>query len=307
MPVLGDKSSKDIGRALLRALQEDNLEAARYFLTASEVDVRCVLDSNLHTALHYAAMKNYGDVVQSLLDKAANFNVQDKEGCTPLHYATKKEYTDIVRALLDKGATPNIKTTKYFHTALHLAALTGHAGIVKMLLDKGADVNVQDKDGCTPLHYAAKKGCADSVRMLLEKGANVNARAKSDYTPLHFAVAQGYKDIAELLLELGADPGLTDDKHYTVLHFAAKKGLADIMRVLLLKGAEVNIPGKDGKRPQDLTRNPNILADLQSCGAAIEGFTPPEDYQPIEVPNSERLSKIREFTAFEKYFKTDKD
>jgi ankyrin repeat protein len=141
--------------------------------------------------------------------------------------------------------------------------------------------------------------------MLLDKGANINARTKSDYAPLHFAVAQGDKEMTELLLDLGADPNVADDKGYTLLHFAAKKGAADIVRALLLKGADVNSPGKDGKRPQDLTRNSHILADLQSCGAAIEGFTPPEDYQPMEVPNSEKVMKIKEFNAFEKYFKGD--
>ena len=49
MPVLQEKSPKEIGRALLKALRDTNLDAARYFLTAQDVDVRAVLDAGPDT------------------------------------------------------------------------------------------------------------------------------------------------------------------------------------------------------------------------------------------------------------------
>jgi cytohesin len=309
MPALQDKSPKEIGRALLKALKEENVEAATYFLTAAEVDVRGVLDADMYTALHYAVNKNYTDIVQSLLERGANYNAQDKDGCTPLHTAARKGNFECVKMLLTKGAASSIKTTRYFHTPLHLAAVNGQQDIVKILLEKGADVFAQDKDGCTSLHYAAKNGFKEVVLMLLDKIGNtnpnttgINARAKSDYTPLHFAIVQGHKDIAELLLDRNADPNASDDRDFSSLHLAAKKGFPEITRLLLFKGADVNSVNKDGKRPQEYTRNPHILADMQSFGAAIEGFTPPEGYVPPDVPFSERQTKIKEFTPFEKYF-----
>ncbi len=307
MAALEDKTPKEIGRALLKALKEDNMDAVQYFLTAPDVDVKCFVDADLYTALHFAAAKNLAEVARSIVEKGANINAQDKEGCTPLHYVAKKGSEEIVKMLLEKGAASNIKATRYFHTALHFAALMGHASIVKMLLEKYADPSVEDKDGCTPLHYAAKNGRLEVVRVLLEKaqgdgGESANARTKNAYTPLHFAVVKGYKDVTELLLENGAESNATDDRNYTVLHYAAKKGEVEIVRLLLLKGADVSSTGKDGKRPQDLTRNPEILADLQSFGAAIEGFTPPEGYKPLEAPFTERQTKIKEFSPFEKYF-----
>lgn len=309
MATLQEKNPKEIGRALLKALKEGNQEAAKYFLSAPEVDVRCYQDDGLYTALHFAATKNYVEVTQAILSKGANINAQDKEGCTALHYVSKEGYDHIVRILLDKGAAPNIKATRYFHTALHFAALMGHAGIVRLLLDKNADASVQDKDNATPLHYATKSGRFEVVQILLEKAeANgesdkyLKMRAKNNFTPLHYAITNGYQEVTEFLLNKGADCNAQDDKNYTALHMAAHNGNVDIVRLLLLKGADVSSVGKDGKRPQNVTRNPKILADLQAFGAIIEGFTPPEGYQPLEASFSEKQEKIKEFNIFEKYF-----
>ena len=58
---------------------------------------------------------------------------------------------DILELLLSKGANPNIENSRST-TPLHKAAQRGELKCLILLLKAGADVNVQDDDGLTPVH-----------------------------------------------------------------------------------------------------------------------------------------------------------
>jgi 26S proteasome non-ATPase regulatory subunit 10 len=53
-----------------------------------------------HSALQYAASKNWKVICANLLDKEADVNIADKRGATPLHRAVSKGNIDIVKLLL---------------------------------------------------------------------------------------------------------------------------------------------------------------------------------------------------------------
>jgi ankyrin repeat protein len=56
------------------------------------------------TPLHFAAWKDYEDVVKMLLNKGANLSAKDQRGRTPLSMAEKAEHTKIVELLHKHGA-----------------------------------------------------------------------------------------------------------------------------------------------------------------------------------------------------------
>jgi len=57
------------------------------------------------TALHHAAAKNKGEVVQALIDKKASVNQQNKKDCTPLMLARDRFHQDIVDILIKAKAS----------------------------------------------------------------------------------------------------------------------------------------------------------------------------------------------------------
>lgn len=82
------------------------------------------------------------EVVKFLLDNGAYVHTEDpKTGGTLLHYAALRGYTKLVQTLIGRGAEVDAKNTEGF-TPLHEAARTGQADVVKVLLDCGeADIN----------------------------------------------------------------------------------------------------------------------------------------------------------------------
>lgn len=66
----------------------------------------------LNGLLYYAVQTEQPLLVEALLNKGANPNVQDKKGRTPLHYAAQKGSYGIFVILLEFKADPNIKDNK---------------------------------------------------------------------------------------------------------------------------------------------------------------------------------------------------
>ncbi len=121
-------------------------------------------------------------------------------GCTPLFRAALGNDTEVIQALLTKGANPNMNSMGY--NAFLLAAGAGPGGrggngggtatqaILDLMVQHNADVNAKvtgtklysmnvsraqsANEGTTALHTAAQAGNINMVRFLLEHGASPN-------------------------------------------------------------------------------------------------------------------------------------
>ena len=178
----------------------------------------------VRSALHQAASRGYGSIVQLLLDQGAdveaNAEAGGTDGDTPLHRAAHGGHAAIVELLLDAGARVNVRTFASYSplhnadgdTPLHLAAQGRHLAIVRLLLDNGAWLNNATTFGYTPLHrslgpqwgqqpdwgHAAQKRMLDVVQLLLDRGADVHYRTRDGKTAEDFALAQSHQ-VVELL------------------------------------------------------------------------------------------------------------
>ncbi|KAL9097442.1 MAG: hypothetical protein Q9165_000338 [Trypethelium subeluteriae] len=94
------------------------------------------------------------DIVNVLLEKGLNLDMQDANGRTPLHWL-----------------------------AVHCKH---HNNVLERLLTRGSELEVQDEEGLTPLWHAVLERRPSSVRWLLAAGANVNSTNRAGETVLHW-------------------------------------------------------------------------------------------------------------------------
>jgi len=183
-------------------------------------------DENVELLMRGVKSNNLG-LVRDALDRGADIDAVDKHyQQSALFFASMDGYLEIVKELLDRGASMNAKpNTASFPTPLFRASWNGHTDIVKLLIEKGVDVNAKTSSGGTALHLAIEEYRSDIVEILIQNGADVNAvmkkgEAKKIYTPIRLAAVLSPVDpgkvkrqatIIRLLMEKSVDPKKADE------------------------------------------------------------------------------------------------
>ncbi|TRY55963.1 hypothetical protein DNTS_011345 [Danionella cerebrum] len=203
-------------------------------------------DVDCWSALISAAKEGHVEVVNELLENSAYIEHRDMGGWTALTWASYKGRVEVAKILLESGANPNTTGQQYSVYPIIWAAGRGHSEIVKLLMEHGAKVNCSDKYGTTPLIWAARKGHYDNVMHLLENGADVDQEGANSMTALIVAVKGGYTEVVKELLKRNPNVNMTDKDGNTALMIAAKEGYTEIVQDLLDAGTYVNIPDRSG-------------------------------------------------------------
>ncbi|KAG9347359.1 hypothetical protein JZ751_004926 [Albula glossodonta] len=233
-------------------------------------------DVDCWTALISASKEGHVEVVKELLDSSAYIEHRDMGGWTALMWAAYKGRVEVATVLLEKGANPNTTGQQYSVYPIIWAAGRGHAEIVHLLLQHGAKVNCSDKYGTTPLIWAARKGHYDCVMHLLENGADVDQEGANSMTALIVAVKGGFTEVVKELLKRNPNVNMTDKDGNTALMIAAKEGHTEIVQDLLDAGTYVNIPDRDNKTALYWAvekGNATMVRDILQCNPDTETCT----------------------------------
>lgn len=156
-----------------------------------------------------------------------------------------RERLRVVEFLLEKGVEKNLQN-EMGNTALYNAVYKGNCQIAMYLIDKGADITICDRDSV--LHQASRNFDKKLVKYLVERGADVNERNIDGSTPLSCAVNTYDVDmgLVKYLVEHGADVNVVDYQNETPLDVVIKYKNNRAEKFLRSKGAK---RGCEIKRP----------------------------------------------------------
>ncbi len=176
----------------------ERLDAASYVGSPKGVATLSFLDI---WALHKAANFGQIEIVQNLLDLfPSKIDSFDHDGWTPLHLASFSGHVHVVELLIQKGANLNLESlNEKGYMPVHAAAHGRNAAVVAMLIRKGAYVDAQDGMGHTAMHIAAQNGDTRIIDILVRYGARIDVRDKQGQTPLDMALNANRQAAADLL------------------------------------------------------------------------------------------------------------
>jgi hypothetical protein len=149
-----------------------------------------------HSLLHIAIAKGQINKIEEELNKGVNINILAGDGLSTLQWAMAAEL-NIMEFLLKKGANPNVESIEGA-TPIMNAVQSNKMQHLKLLIQFKGDVNAKDKRGFTALHRAAEMGYVEMVKELLSHGANKDVEVEG-YTALSLAKARNNGEIIRLL------------------------------------------------------------------------------------------------------------
>jgi ankyrin repeat protein len=215
--------------------------------------------STLNVAVHGSG-KEYGKIVENLLQYGFTVSPEDVNDCKLLHAAVEKGYLKIVEELFKYGTDVNMlgkSTSGKGYMPLHVAAKNKQEEVAKLLINYGADVNAQDETGKTPIFYASQNADLNITKLLLNNDANV----KDNPELLNIAVFSECTETVEVLLEHGADVNTSDKRGRTALHFTALGEDREFFEFLYHKDPDINVREEIAKLL--LSRGANVNAETK--------------------------------------------
>ena len=223
-----------------------------------------------------AAMHGDRAAVKALLQQGGDVNAAQGDGMTALHWAAMKNDGELAQMLVYAGANVKATTRLGSNTPLVLAARNGNAPVVQVLLKAGADAKAATSTGTTPLMLAAASGNTEAVTALLAAGSDLEAKESSmQQTPLMFAAAFSRVEVMKALVAAGANVKATTK----VVNLASLTSPEDEFRQQQTPPA-TGAPVAAGARPAGApTPEPSAVAAPPAAAGAPAPAAPPAQAQ----------------------------
>lgn len=202
--------------------------------------------------LHWAAYRGNTELVEYLIAKGSDINLEDSHGTTPLVFAASNGQSDpaLYEAFFKAGIDPKKKYKDGENLLLLGIPSDKELKLADFLTTKGLSLKDVDNNGNTAFNYAARTGDIALLKKLLERKVTFTDNAlliATQGSRRETTSLEAYKFLVE---ELKLKPTVTGKSGENVLHLlAGKPNQKEIINYFLSKGVDVNKVNNDGNTP----------------------------------------------------------
>ena len=132
--------------------------------------IKCNSNPEELASIHWAAGTGNIEIVKYLLSDEINENpsLTRNNNFSPLHAASMNGFTKIVELLIEKGANVNIQTDPQKYAPIHSASFGGHLETIKVLVNNGADLNLRNYRDELPIDTAKRQNQTETIKYFEE-------------------------------------------------------------------------------------------------------------------------------------------
>lgn len=217
--------------------------------------VRKVGDPNIDDETHgsilgLAIAREQYDIAKILLDiPGVNVDVRDAAWRTPLFMAIEKESVELVEALTDAGADPNAKDKEDHYQLTHAITKRNTEMVNHLLGLKGIDLTQVDGRGHGALYWACRRGTDEIFTLIHEAAKKHPDYGSMRQSAIYGAVASDNHFAFDALAESGLDYDAPDADGWTLLYTARCYELPSMEKKVIEKGVETEARPTNIKTP----------------------------------------------------------
>jgi len=252
--ILDELSQKKFNLLFAAALKGDRNEVMLLFHQGAALHG---LSPNEWGLAHALACGEKGEILEELLKKGLNLNLEGPNGMIPIQLAARSSNINVIKWFIEKGLTnkyledldllhhiaegnvdkladefKDIKRYEEGDIFLHQTITSKY-----LIEEHKLDVNTKNADNWTPLHLAARNVNTVLMSLLINAGAELTSPGHLDKTPLHEAISGGHLDAVKLLVSLGVDLNAPDGSYDACpMRTAVENGQIHIMEYLIEQG-----------------------------------------------------------------------
>ncbi|WP_374173039.1 ankyrin repeat domain-containing protein [Flavobacterium tructae] len=216
--------------------------------------------------LHWAAYRGNLELVNYLISKGSDINLEDSHATTPIAFAASNGQTNtaLYDSFFKAGIDPKKKYADGANLLLMAVASDKDLVLTDYLVSKGLSLKDVDANGSTAFDYAARTGNIALLKKLLDRKVKPTDNAlliAAQGSRRETNTLETYKYLVE---EVKLKATATSKSGENVLHLLANKpNQGEIIAYFLAKGVDANKINKDGNTPLMIAAGARETAALE--------------------------------------------
>ena len=243
------EKTKNAFDAVVYAINNDAPAATIQFLIEQPGNGVEKLTHDNRSYLHWATNKGNLEIVNYLITKGSDINLEDSHGATPITFAVTNAQSNIAvyDAFFKKGLDPKKKYKDGASLLLMGISNDKELALSNYFVSKGLSYKDTNSNGNTAFNYAARNGNITILKSLLQKGVKYTDNAliiAAEGSRREANTLEFYKYLVE---DLKLKPTVISADGQTVLHHIARKpNQTEIINYFIKKGVNSNKADNDG-------------------------------------------------------------